>query len=148
MVCVMMIHHKVISGVVTFAALANVCVPIAASPNHPRSELIGVWRGTSVCTDRVAASACNDEVVVYEFSPGSQPEVVHWKADKLVAGKRVPMGEFDVAYDRSDACWRAEFTSPRVHMIWCVIVEGTDLKGTAWLLPERQIIRKIEARKD
>ena len=143
-----MIRYKVTRGVVTCAALATAFVLIAASPNRPRSELIGVWRGTSVCTDRIAAPACKDEVVVYEFSPGSQPEIVHWKADKVVAGERVPMGEFDLAYDRSDACWRAEFISPTVHLVWCVTVEGTELKGTAWLPPGKQIVRKIEARKD
>jgi hypothetical protein len=74
--------------------------------------------------------------------------MVHWKADKVVAGNRVPMGEFDLAYDRNDSCWRAEFTSPAVHMIWRVIVEGTELKGTASLLPGKQVVRKIEARKE
>jgi hypothetical protein len=143
-----MIRHKVTKAAVTFAVLANAFVLIAASPNHPRSELIGVWQGTSVCTDMKVAPACKDEVVIYEFSRGSQPEIVHWKADKVVAAKRLPMGEFDLAYDGSDACWRAEFTSPNVHLVWCVTVEGTELKGTAWLLPGKQIVRKIEARKD
>jgi hypothetical protein len=32
------------------------------------AQLIGVWRGTSICTDRVAAPACHDETVVYEFT--------------------------------------------------------------------------------
>ena len=148
MLCIMVMCSRVLRGVIVFAALANACVLIAASPTHPRSELIGIWRGTSVCTDRVVAPACNDEVVVYEFSAGSQPEIVHWRADKVVAGKRVPMGEFDLAFDQNDACWRAEFTSPRVHMIWCLLVEGAELKGTAWLLPGKQIVRKIEAHKD
>lgn len=144
----MIIRHTVARGVAAFAVLTSACILIAASPDHPRSELIGVWRGTSVCSDRAAAPNCNDEVVVYEFSPGSQPEVVHWKADKIVAGKRLPMGEFDLAYDRNEACWRAEFTSPRVHMIWRVAAEGTELKGTATLLPGKQIVRKIEAHKE
>jgi hypothetical protein len=148
MVLIMMIRREVTRAVVGFAALANAFILVAASPNHPRSELIGVWRGSSVCTDRIAAPACKDEIVVYAFSPASNPEIVHWTADRVVDGKRHPMGEFDLAYDRSDACWRAEFTSPRVHMVWCVTVEGTELKGTAWLLPGKQIVRKIEARRD
>jgi hypothetical protein len=144
----MMIRHSLARGVVAFALIGNASLLIAASSKHPRSELIGAWRGTSVCTDRVAAPVCKDEVVVYEFSQGSQPEVVHWKADKVVGGERVPMGEFDLTYNENDACWRAEFTSPRVHMIWCVVVKGTELKGTAWLLPGKQIVRKIDAHKD
>jgi hypothetical protein len=51
-------------------------------------QLIGTWRGTSTCSDRVAAPACNDDAVVYEFSAGPQPGTVTWKADKVVNGER------------------------------------------------------------
>lgn len=142
-----MIRHSLAARLVAVAVLTNATFPIAAS-DHSRSELIGAWRGTSVCSDRVAAPNCNDEVVVYEFSPGSERDVIHWKADKVVGGERLPMGEFDLTYSQSDACWRAEFTSPRVHMVWCVVVEGTELKGTASLLPGKQTVRKIKAHKD
>jgi hypothetical protein len=144
----MVIHHRVARAVVAVAVLITTSMPMTAWASHPRSELIGVWRGTSVCSDRVAAPGCNNEVVIYEFSPGSQPEIVHWTADKVVDGKRLPMGEFDLTYDRNEACWRAEFKSPRVHMMWRVVVEGADLKGTASLLPGKEIVRKIEAHKD
>jgi hypothetical protein len=73
---------------------------------------------------------------------------VRWKADKIVEGKRLPMGEFDLVYSRSDSCWIAELTTPRLHMVWCVVVDGAALRGTAMLLPGKQIVRKIEARKD
>jgi hypothetical protein len=58
------------------------------------------------------------------------------------------MGEFDLIYDQGDGCWKAEYTSPRVHSIWCVTVAGTQLSGAAWLLPGKQVIRKITAQKD
>ena len=45
----------------------------AAAKTPGPAELIGTWRGTSTCTDRVAAPACNDETVVYEFSAGPKP---------------------------------------------------------------------------
>jgi hypothetical protein len=108
----------------------------------------GVWRGTSTCTDRVAAPACRDEAVVYEFAAGAKPGTVHWKADKMVDGQREPMGEMDLAYDKGAACWRAEFTSPRVHSVWCLVVDGSQITGTAKLLPGKQAIRKIDVRKD
>jgi hypothetical protein len=108
----------------------------------------GVWRGTSTCTDLVAAPACRDEVVVYEFATGAKPGTVHWKADKMVDGQRQPMGEMDLAYDTGDACWRAEFTSPRVQSVWCLVVEGSRMTGTGRLLPGKQVIRKIDVRKD
>lgn len=101
-----------------------------------------------MCTDRVAAPACKDETVVYDFTAGAKPEEVHWKADKIVEGKRVTMGEFDLIYSRNDSCWRAELTTPRFQMVWCVVVDGAALSGTAMLLPGKQIVRRIEARKD
>lgn len=112
------------------------------------SQLIGTWRGTSLCSDRVAAPACKDETVVYEFTPGPKPGEVHWAADKVVDGKRVPMGEFDLAYDKPSACWRSEFQSPRVHLVWCLTVDGDRLSGTGTLLPGKQTVRKIDAHKD
>jgi hypothetical protein len=140
-------HFATLQLLITCAALVWPTTSRAAQSDHPTSELIGRWRGTSVCSDRVAAPACNDESVVYDFTAGEKPGTVHWKADKIVDGKRLPMGEFDVTYSRDDACWRAELTTPRFHMIWRVAVDGATLKGTAMLLPGKQIVRKIEARK-
>ena len=42
----------------------------------PVDEIVGTWRGSSVCVDRQAAPACNDEQVVYEIgaSPGRRYE--------------------------------------------------------------------------
>ena len=109
---------------------------------------IGVWRGTSTCTDRVAAPACRDEVVVYELTVGDKPGSILWKADKIVDGQRLPMGEMDLVYDAVEACWKAEFQSPRSHSVWCLTIEGRHMTGTGRLLPGNQTIRAIDARKD
>jgi hypothetical protein len=95
----------------------------------------------------VAAPACHDEAVVYEFTTGAQAGTVHWKADKLVDGQRATMGEMDLAYDAGEACWKAEFSSPRLHSVWCLVVDGVHMTGTGHLLPGKQIIRKIDVRK-
>jgi hypothetical protein len=110
-------------------------------------QLIGVWRGTSICTDRVAAPACQDETVVYEFTKGPRPNVVRWKADKVVNGQREPMGELDLEYDKAEACWKGEFNSPRVKSVWRLSVDGTRLSGTGRLLPGKETIRKMELQK-
>jgi hypothetical protein len=136
---------------VALAVLAQVApAPVPSEPpaDHPRSELIGLWRGTSVCTDRVAAPACRDEIVVYEFTPGADDKTVRWKADKVVNGKRETMSEFDVVYDRTDSCWKAEFRNTRAHVIWCLVPVGDAMAGSAWLLPGKQRVRKVEARRD
>jgi hypothetical protein len=74
--------------------------------------------------------------------------MVHWKADKIVNGQREPMGEMDLTYDTADACWKAEFRSPRVHSVWCLVIDGSHMTGTARLLPGKQTVRKIDVRKD
>lgn len=110
--------------------------------------LIGTWRGTSICTDRVAAPACNDETVVYEFTAGPQPGTVTWKADKVVNGARQTMGEMTVTYDKGEGCWKGELESPRVHSVWCLAVTGDRIAGTGRLLPGKQTIRRIDVRRN
>ena len=131
-----------------FAILAITNLVALLPQGHKPSELVGTWRGTSTCTDRVAAPACNDEVVVYDFTPAAKAGTVTWKADRVVDGKRVPMGEMDLAYDPSEKCWIAEFKNARVHSVWCLVVDGTHLTGTGRLLPGKETVRKIEAKKD
>jgi hypothetical protein len=131
---------------VTLAAIL-VCMAVPASAADAASP-IGTWRGTSTCTDLVAAPACKNEVVVYEFTAGAKAGVVHWKADKIVDGERQTMGEMDLTYDAPDACWKAEFKSARMHSVWCLKVNGKQMTGTAWLVPDKQTVRKIGVRKD
>jgi len=111
-------------------------------------ELIGTWRGTSICTDRVAAPACHDETVVYAFTAGPKPGQVHWAADKVVNGERQRMGDLDMTYDTAEACWRVEFSSPRVKGVWRLTVDGAHLSGTGKLLPGNETVRKVDLRKD
>lgn len=141
-------HALFVLGALTLAAPARTEEPRPAAANHQPSELIGTWRGTSTCTDLEIAPACKDEVVVYDFSAGKEPGTVHWKADKVVNGERLFMGEFDVTYSAAEGCWRAEHVSPRFTTVWCVAVDGSHLTGTARSQPGNHQIRKIDARKD
>jgi hypothetical protein len=86
--------------------------------------------------------------VVYEFTAGEKPGTVRWKADKVVEGKRLPMGELDLAYDAGEKCWEAEYSSPRVRIAWCLMVDGTHLTGTGRQLPGKETVRRIDVRKD
>jgi hypothetical protein len=136
-----------VSGL-AIAVLGTAVFLFGTPADHPPSDLIGLWRGTSVCTDRVAAPACKDEVVVYEFTAGTDDDTVHWQADKVVDEKRLNMGEIELKWDQDDDCWRGEFEGPRVHTMWCVRVKGHELTGSGWLLPGKQTVRKIEASRD
>ena len=123
-------------------------IPRAHMDEPDPSQLIGVWRGTSTCTDRVAAPACHDETVVYEFTAGRERGTVRWAADKVVNRQRQRMGELDLVYDKTEACWKAEFSSARVKSVWRLSVEGTHITGTARLLPGNETVRKVDARKE
>jgi hypothetical protein len=134
--------------VIATSAAALPAVSLASPAAAGGAAPIGVWRGTSTCTDRVAAPACHDEVVVYEFTAGAKPGTVLWKADKVVDGQRAPMGEMELTYDAGEACWRAEFTSPRSDSVWCLVFDGARMTGTGRLLPGNQTIRQIDVRKE
>ena len=116
------------------------------TPSDP-ANILGTWQGTSTCTDRIAAPACNDEVVIYDFRPGPKPGVIRWLADKVVAGTRQPMGELEVAWDREQSCWKAEVSSPSGKTVWKLFVDGTHLTGTGQRMPSGGVIRRIDAKK-
>lgn len=114
------------------------------------SNIIGVWRGTSICTDRKIAPACKDEQIIYTFrnAPGQRPGKVILKADKVVDGKIEFMAELEGTYDQKKHTWTAEFRSPRFHGLWSFVISGRNLTGTLTDIPSKAIIRKISARKD
>lgn len=122
----------------------SVRISAQSSAAHSVDELLGTWRGTSTCTDRVAAPACRDETVVYDVRRGDKPGDAIVSADRIVDDRRVPMGELRFAWDAVAACWRADFESPNLTSRWCLTIDGTSLKGTARLLPGNQIIRRVE----
>ena len=134
------------------ASLALVAmISTMASPIHAQgapSDLFGTWRGTSLCTDRVLLPACNDETVIYVFTNGPKLGMAHVAADKVVNGQREPMGEFDLNYDKTEGCWKAEFSSARGNSVWCLAVTGAQLSGTLQHLPGKEILRKVSLRKD
>jgi hypothetical protein len=112
-------------------------------------EIVGTWSGSSVCVDRQAAPACNDEQVVYEInaSPG-KPNMVTAKADKVVDGKRVSMGILEFTHDAKSGSWTSEFDTPRFHALCRLTVNGAMLTGALTLLPSKAVVRKIDLRKD
>jgi hypothetical protein len=117
------------------------------APAHDLSEIIGTWQGTSTCTDRVASPACNDEVIVYEITKASAPGTATWKAFKIINGARDLMGELELRYSPADRCWRADFSSPRVTMVWCLAVNGAQMTGSGWSMPGKRVSRAVKAKR-
>ena len=112
--------------------------------------LLGVWRGTSTCVNVEAAPGCKNEEVIYEFRETTPPVArkLNLKADKIVDGKVVPMGEFDLVWIPAEGAWSYEIQTPRVHALWSFKQPGGDeLAGTLVLLPDRTLVRKAAARR-
>jgi hypothetical protein len=134
----------------TFAAFRFLClvtlswaVPGASSEESSPSVFVGTWQGSSTCVNRQLAPACRDETVVYDVRISDTAGAVILKADKIVDGKRVPMGELEFTYSSPERCWRSEFETPRVHAAWCLVVKGNELTGRLRLLPGNEIVRDV-----
>jgi len=122
----------------------------SAARGLPRKtdEIVGTWRGTSTCVDRVAAPSCNDEQVVYEVATSPDaPEKVTIKGDRIVDGKRVFMGDLEYT-PAKDGSWTAEFQSPRVHSQWRLVVSGDSMTGSAILLPSGAVVRRLALQRE
>jgi hypothetical protein len=62
------------------------------------SQIVGTWRGNSVCT--VKDSPCHDEVNVYRFSKlAGRPGSFTGTASKVVDGREIVMGSGEWTYD-------------------------------------------------
>ncbi len=128
---------------------------LAISSSAPAQDanakaILGTWRGTSICVNLEAAPSCKNEEVIYEFREVTPPVAgkLNLKADKIVDGKVVPMGEFDLAWVSAEGAWSCEIRTPRVHALWSFKQPGGDeLAGTLVLLPDRTLLRKAAARR-
>lgn len=139
----------------TFPALRLLCLvtvsSVARGANAGESSpaaFVGTWQGSSTCVNRQLAPACKDETVVYDVRKSEKAGAVILEADKIVEGKRVPMGELEFTYSTSEGCWRSEFETPRVHASWCLVVKGNELTGHLRLLPGNEIVRDVRLQRE
>jgi hypothetical protein len=128
---------------VPLAILALACLisfAAAAEPAATAPQPTGTWTGTSTCVGN--HPACKDEVVVYRFMPiAGEPAKVRLLADKILEGKRVPMGalDFTVAGSRLSG----EFQRNTTHGLWEFRIAGDTMEGTLVLLPSRELGRRV-----
>ena len=125
-------------------------VMLGAGPLHAQaSEILGTWRGTSICIKESWNSACNDEQVIYyvTHAPGKS-DSVSVDAQKVVAGKPESMGILTLGHDTTAKAWIGEWQNARYQLLWSFQVNGKALTGTLVVLPSRQVARNITARKD
>jgi hypothetical protein len=118
--------------------------PVAAE--KAATKFRGTFTGTSICVGN--HPACKDETVVYRFVPfTAAPWQVRCLADKIVEGKRLPMGALMFQYDDKTHGLRCEFTTPmsKVHAVWSFVLEGDSLRGGLTNLPAGDKARDVRA---
>ena len=116
-----------------------------ASANPPAA--VGTWTGESICTDK-NRPACKNEVVVYRIEEISGKQgVLLLLADKIIEGKRDPMGKLECKYDEAEGTLSCEFTRRQTHGLWQFKVSGDQMEGTLVLLPDKTLGRRVNVRR-
>jgi len=132
-----------INSTLSFAALLVLSInPYPAYTQVSITKVIGTWTGQSICVgDR---PACKNEEVVYRFVEVSgKTDLLTLYADKILDGKRVPMGKLDFIYDARRGALSGEFTRGQTHGVWRYQISGDQMEGDLMILPDKTIGRKV-----
>lgn len=106
----------------------------------------GTWAGKSMCVGD--HPACKNENVVYRFVPFSgAPWQMRLLADKIIEGKRVPMGALMFAYDDTTRGMKCEFKRGTTRGVWYFEVDGDSLTGKLLVLPAGDKARDVRAKR-
>lgn len=117
-----------------------------ALPGRAASPVVGTWTGESTCFGN--RPACKNEVVVYRFEPiAGKPGMVTMLADKIIEGKREPMGKLDFQYDEAKGTLSCEFTKGQTHGLWQFQISGETMEGTLVVLPDRTLGRRVKVKR-
>lgn len=122
------------------------CQPAATSVHPAPASVLGTWKGESICVGN--RPACKNEIVVYRFeSVAGKYDVVLLLADKIIEGKRIPMGKLEFRYDQAKGELSCEFTIRQTHGLWQYKVSGDTMEGTLVLLPDRELGRRVKVKR-
>jgi hypothetical protein len=114
----------------------------------PKAEILGFWKGNSICTKTKEAEFCHDEVVAYNFVDlPEQPTTVSLKAAKIWDGTLQPTYSIYFNYIPEEHRWTSEFTRGSTHGLWSYVIKGDEMMGTLVLLPERTVVRNVAAKR-
>lgn len=123
----------------TLALLTLCALPLTAQ----RSIIVGSWRGTSTCVDKVHWPACHDEVVIYDVTPfGSTADSVKLRADKVVNGVRDFMGDSYFVFT-ADSSWVARLQMGRDPGRIVLRINGSHMAGTLTDVTSGRAIRAL-----
>ena len=118
--------------------------PAPDTASAPKAEILGLWKGTSVCAKIPSNEFCHDETVVYNFvDVPTRPATVALKAARVVDGTLLRTYDLYFTYRPEDRVWSCEFDQAQVRAIWEYVVSGDGMTGTAKLLPEKTVVRTV-----
>jgi hypothetical protein len=120
----------------------------AAAPERDdrRAPLLGVWTGSSLCTD--VRPACHDEQALYRILPSDDRDApVRMSMAKVVNGKEVVMGTLPFSVDFVHQTLSSEYKQGPNHILWSFAWTGKELTGTLKLLPNGEVVRNIKLHK-
>jgi hypothetical protein len=140
----MRILAGLIVGVALFAAPSRATE--TGDPPAPKAEILGLWKGKSVCTKAEGTEFCRDETVVYHFvDVPSREGTVALKAARVVDGTLQRTYELYFTYRPETREWTCEFEQGKTRAVWSYVVGEDALTGNAAVLPARTIVRTVSA---
>jgi hypothetical protein len=120
---------------------ALLIVVIVLATTTADDDLVGDWRGDSICV--VRSSACVDEKALYHVKKLGQPNHYSMQGDKIVNGEPVNMGTVDCAFVPEKQALTCDLPKGAIHLS----LRGTRLEGTM-NLPDGTLWRNISLEKD
>ena len=131
-------------------AIALLLIGVHAKAEQRAGDIIGRWRGSSICVKIESNRACHDEEVLYTFAASpDDPKRIRLKAEKKVGGEFGWMYDMDFTYDPDSGTWNSEFKTRRGQRgIWSYAIEGEVMKGTCTMLPEKTVVRNVLVRRE
>lgn len=120
----------------------------AAQADAAPADIVGDWRGTSLCTDRKVAPACKDEDISFVFTPiEGKTDAVHVDGRKLAQGQYVTMGEFDLTWVEAEGAWVTFFDTRGGQGKWSFRPSSGGLTGELIDMPTGAQVRKVSAKR-
>ena len=127
-----------------FLASLAACITPCLSPQEPVrsvSNLVGEWRGTSVC--QVREGSCHDEDSLYHVAHiTGKPNWFSLKGDKIVDGKLITMGTVECHYASATSDLTCNLPKGLLHFT----IQGNKMEG-AMALVDGTLWRKLKLTK-
>ena len=102
------------------------------------SNIIGIWKGTSLC--QIKNSPCHDEIVVYYISKVQGIDSFNISANKIVDGKEEEMGILGCKLDRKNN----RLLSTSHNSLWTFNFKDKNLDGTLFYNEKLYRIIKLQ----